>query len=420
MNIRQWIEPTFTQGGFGLEEENQRVTPEGFLAQTDHPFGADPVLDRDFCESQLEIITGVHKSPREAAEALGAKRLAAARFLAEREDPEWLWPFSNPPYLRSEDDIRIARFTGERAEKTRYRKYLAGKYGKKKQSLCGIHFNFSYPQAFLDQLGREGVSADQIYLNLAEKVLAYAWLVVALTAASPLMDASFFGGEMGESQAGRYSSYRCSDRGYWNTFEPVLDFDAIPNYLESMNYYVETGKLYSAAELYYPVRLKPAGVNDLDKLREGVDHIELRMLDVNPLRDEGIDPGDLDFLTLLLLYLTGRPKMDLSVMRQRRAMRNMKQAAAYPLEEVSLFWIDGRIHPLPRLALQILRDMEAVLGEHEAISYQIQKIKEPDRRYTNQILRRYSRDYVGKGLERAQELARPREAAGDSGAGRGL
>ena len=405
MNIRQWIEPTFTQGGFGLEEENQRVTPEGFLAQTDHPFGDDPVLDRDFCESQLEIITGVHHNPRELVKALGDKRREVARFLAGQNTPELLWPFSNPPCLRSEKDIRIAQFVGEKAEKTVYRNYLAGKYGRKKQSLCGIHFNFSYPQAFLDCLREEGVSADQIYLNLAEKLLAYSWLIVALTAASPLMDASFKGGKPGEILAGIYSSYRCSDRGYWNEFEPVLDFDAIPNYLDSMNYYVETGKLYSAAELYYPVRLKPKGTNALDKLREGVNHIELRMLDVNPLRDEGIDPSDLEFLTLLLLYLTARPKMDLSVMRQRRAMRNMKQAASYPLEKVSLFWTDGQMHPLPELALEILADMENVLGAHEAISRQIDKIKDPDRRYASQILDRYGEDYIGGGLARARELA---------------
>ena len=47
MNISQWIEPTITQGRFGLEEENQRVTPEGFLAQTDHPFGDDPGFLRE-------------------------------------------------------------------------------------------------------------------------------------------------------------------------------------------------------------------------------------------------------------------------------------------------------------------------------------------------------------------------------------
>lgn len=58
MNIRQWIEPTFTQGGFGLEEENQRVTLEGFLAQTDHPFGDDPVLDRDFARASWRSLPG--------------------------------------------------------------------------------------------------------------------------------------------------------------------------------------------------------------------------------------------------------------------------------------------------------------------------------------------------------------------------
>ena len=86
-------------------------------------------------------------------------------------------------------------------------------------------------------------------------------------------------------------------------------------------------------------------------------------------------------------------------------MRNMKQAASYPLEKVSLFWTDGQMHPLPELALEILADMENVLGAHEAISRQIDKIKDPDRRYASQILDRYGEDYIGGGLARARELA---------------
>ena len=46
-------------GKFGLERETLRVTPQGYLSQTPHPFPGNPHIDRDFCESQIEIISPI-------------------------------------------------------------------------------------------------------------------------------------------------------------------------------------------------------------------------------------------------------------------------------------------------------------------------------------------------------------------------
>lgn len=70
-----------------------------------------------------------------------------------------------------------------------------------------------------------------------------------------------------------------------------------------MEYYIRTGELREIRELYYPVRLKPKGENSLANLKQGVDHIELRMLDLNPFSPVGISKEDLDFLQLFLFYL---------------------------------------------------------------------------------------------------------------------
>ena len=44
------------QAEFGLERESLRVTVDGTLAQTKHPFPGHRNIDRDFCENQIEII----------------------------------------------------------------------------------------------------------------------------------------------------------------------------------------------------------------------------------------------------------------------------------------------------------------------------------------------------------------------------
>lgn len=65
----------FFEGGFGLERETLRIDENGRLAQTPHH------LQRDFCENQLEIITGVNDSVKNAIEELAEWDLSARKNL---------------------------------------------------------------------------------------------------------------------------------------------------------------------------------------------------------------------------------------------------------------------------------------------------------------------------------------------------
>ena len=89
------------EGHFGLEKESLRVTPEGYLAHTRHPFIDNPNMERDFCENQTELITDVTGSVEEAWENLAALQKKAVKTLLNlKTGKEYLWPFSNPPYVR--------------------------------------------------------------------------------------------------------------------------------------------------------------------------------------------------------------------------------------------------------------------------------------------------------------------------------
>src|SRR5512140_3937104 len=69
-------QPQILQGGRkGVEKESLRVRPDGMLATTPHPTGlgsalTHPHITTDFCESQLELITGVHAGVEECLEEL--------------------------------------------------------------------------------------------------------------------------------------------------------------------------------------------------------------------------------------------------------------------------------------------------------------------------------------------------------------
>ena len=115
---------------FGIERESLRVTSDGKLSQTKHPFFGDPHIDRDFCENQVEIIGDVFNDPADLICQLGGLLNEIDVELVKNN--ELLWAFSNPPKFDSEDEIPVARFHGAQRGKSEYRHYLPEKYGKTK------------------------------------------------------------------------------------------------------------------------------------------------------------------------------------------------------------------------------------------------------------------------------------------------
>ncbi len=102
----------------GLEKEALRVTRDGFFSHTPHPFAGDKYIVRDFCENQTEINTPPMGSPEEAVNSLLFHTKRLKKKLSQLDEPEILWRFSNPPYIRNEEDIPIAQFDGDEREKT--------------------------------------------------------------------------------------------------------------------------------------------------------------------------------------------------------------------------------------------------------------------------------------------------------------
>ena len=295
------IRPFALEGNFGLEREALRVTKNGRMAQTPHPFPPDhPRIVRDFCENQTEINTGVHPTAAEAVAELAAINQMLIKHIAG--SGETLWTNSNPPPIADEDEIVPARFTGHLSGKSAYRAYLAGKYGKRLMAYCGIHVNFSFGERLVSAAG---VDRDELYLHVAAQCVKWGWAIVALTAASP---------------AGQYASVRCSEKGYWNRFVPILDFSSAKAYAKSIARYVQDGLLAAPSELY--------GLNNLLTLAErGVDHIEIRCVDLNPLTGGLVDVRDVEFVHLFMLWCAAQGRETLSAAKQEESVGWFKAAA---------------------------------------------------------------------------------------------
>jgi len=427
----------------GLEKESLRVDRRGRLAQTSHPFPDDAELDVDFSGNQLEFVTDVCDSADEVWEALRRLHGKAARVLEKRETgPEYLWPFSNPPYVQAEGENPPMEFCGEKAWKTAYRNHLRDRYGTQLMLYSGIHFNLSFPEKFWEAIsaigdaGEKRRSADAAYLNLAAWTTRYAWLIVYLFAASSVLDESYFcPGKKDGTPCLKYASPRSSEIGYWNDFEPVLDYRSLEGYVDSILKYTEDGTLMSPAELYYPVRLKSAGLYDLERLRrEGVSHIEIRIIDENPYSEIGIFREDVRFLHLLMVYLASRAPKPFPEGEQLRALRDMKRAALFDdsnclsnglsirenavqaLQEMEEFFErgggftpEGGVAPVAGsapegVAAPVAGSVEWVYIR-EALDFQWRKL-EPGGRPAEIIRDEFRKEYNRKGLELAKAHSR--------------
>ncbi len=408
------------KGSFGLERESLRVTPDGYLAQTPHPFLGDDHIVRDFSENQVEINTPVLDSPVQAVACLEHYDGIIQRKLASQG--ELLWPFSNPPYIRSAADIPVARFEGQEAHKTAYRNYLDDRYGRYKMTFSGIHFNYSFAQELLEaDFAASGQASfadykDRLYLDLAERCVAYGWLMTAVTAASPLMDSSFVekkktGGDLFMG----FSSPRNSELGYWNFFAPILDYASVEAYAASIQRYIDEGLIKYPSELYYPIRIKPRGAYGLDGMRSGnLSHIELRMFDLNPLCRAGVALEDVFFAQLFLVWLASKPAVRLDKKSQVQAVQNFKNASRFDLKTVKIVAPDGEIFTVARAArntIGIMGDFYRSIGAGQdvmdCLEHQYLKFEDGSTRHAYKVRERFSGGFVQKGLE----LARERQAA---------
>lgn len=402
-------------GCFGLEMESLRVNEDGYFSHSPHPFPESENIVRDFCENQTEINTAPTDSARKAVAELTDYYYKVQRSLSERKVKEYLWPFSNPPYIKNEEDIPVAQFDRINVSKTNYRNYLSDRYGRYKMTFSGIHVNYSFHEEILQNSFIKSEEADyqefksQFYVELAEKVCAYGWILVAITAASPVLDSSFVEkGRLGEDVFLGLASVRCSELGYWNYFAPIFNYTNLQTYVDSMREYVEKGWIKAASELYYPVRLKPKGENTLENLlANGVNHIELRMFDLNPLAKAGVEEKDLVFVQLFLAWLAAIPRQPLSEKDQVQAVQNFKNAAHYDLKTVKIVAPNGEVCSVVQAAKSVLSMMREFYQGFSAEVFEIldfeeAKFEDAENRYAWKIREQYGRDYVKEGLKLAK------------------
>ena len=314
MNIQQIIkqhhlELLFQQGSFGIEKESQRVHSDGSIVTSLHPkaFGNrrfHPYIQTDFAESQLELVTPPMKKLEDTLRWLSAIHEVTLRTLPENE---FIFPFSMPAGLPPEEHIKVAQLDNH--EDVAYREHLVQSYGKYKQMVSGIHYNFQIDPKFIEALfhaQNETQSAvdfqNDFYLKIAKNFLRYQWILLYLFSATPTVEEKYFRDNSPLKPHQYVRSLRSGKYGYVNDPKIHVSYDSLQEYVETLEHWVKSGDLIAEKEFYSSVRLRGAK-KARDLLEKGIQYLEFRLFDLNPFAPYGMELTDAKFIHYFILLM---------------------------------------------------------------------------------------------------------------------
>ncbi|MFN3631002.1 MAG: glutamate--cysteine ligase [Casimicrobiaceae bacterium] len=375
----------------GIEKESLRALPSGKLALTPHPTGlgsalTHPSITTDYSESQLELITGVHTS----VEACLAELTEIHRFVytvLAREGEEMLWVASMPCQLPNEEAIPLGYYGTSNIGRAKsvYRMGLGHRYGRRMQTICGIHYNWSLPG--LD-------NAD--YFALIRNFRRHAPVLLYLFGASPAVCPSFVEGRPhnlislpgGAMYLPWATSLRMGRLGYQSEAQASLavSYDSLEQYADSLHEaltvpypayeaigirnlggeynQLSTTLLQIENEFYSTIRPKRTirpGERPLHALRErGVEYVEVRLMDLNPFETVGIDAPTMRFLDLFLLHCHLTPSPPDTPEEIVAMALNQRRTAAHGREPGFTLMRDGVEVSLVDWAAELVTQLEPI------------------------------------------------------------
>jgi glutamate--cysteine ligase len=369
----------------GLEKESLRVQRDGKLALTPHPKAlgsalTHPHITTDYSESQLELITGVHGSVAACLDELTEVHQYTVRSLHNGD--EMMWASSMPCGLPSDETIPIGMYGSSNVGRAKsvYRIGLGHRYGRRMQTISGIHYNWSLP----------GVDNDG-YFALIRNFRRHAFLLLTLFGASPAVCSSFVAGRTHELQAlgttgSLYMPYgttlRMGRLGYQSEAQASLkvSYNGLEGYAASLHdalsrpwpayeaigirnpggdyNQLSTSLLQIENEFYGTIRPKRViypGERPLHALRErGVEYVEVRLLDLNPFEPIGIDADTLRFIDVFLLHCLLSESAPDTPAEIEELAHNQQQTAARGREPGVCLQRDGAEVPLAEWGMEII------------------------------------------------------------------
>ncbi|MCH7344550.1 glutamate--cysteine ligase [Pelomonas sp. CA6] len=378
----------------GVEKESLRATAQASLALTPHPacLGSaltHPAVTTDFSESQLELITGVHASADDCVRELTELHQGVYRCLG----PELMWVSSMPCALPTDETIPLGRYGSSNIGRAKsvYRMGLGHRYGRRMQTISGIHYNWSLP----------GLGNDD-YFALIRNFRRHSFLLLTLFGASPALCSSFVQGRehelqpLGSSLHMPYgTSLRMGRLGYQSDAQSSLavSYNGLEGYAASLQEaltrpypayeaigvrnpggeynQLSTTLLQIENEFYGTIRPKRtirSGERPLHALRErGVEYVEVRCMDLDPFEPVGISASTMRFLDLFLLHCWLSDSPPDSPQEIAALARNQQRTAAAGREPGLMLERQGGEQSLRDWGLELLAQIQPIAARVDAL-----------------------------------------------------
>ena len=425
----------------GIEKEGLRVNPQGSISQTGHPSALGSALTHshittDYSEALLEFITPVFKESGDALKFLEQLHNYTFQNLGE----EQLWAASMPCEIANDDAIQIARYGSSNVGRLKYiyRIGLEHRYGKMMQAIAGIHYNFSLPETLWPVLQELQGNKDDLqqfrssgYFTLIRNFRRYSWLLLYLFGASPALSSSFMGGREHDLEQWDAktlyrpyaTSLRMSDLGYSNKAQADLNicFNHLDTYIQTLTQAINTpypayeqlgvktesgykqlnSNVLQIENEYYsdirPKRVALSGEKPVHALTDrGVEYIEVRNTDINPMLPLGIDQQQADFLDAFLVTCLLSDTSEVSTHECDLINQNNNLVGNRGREPGLTLTRDDHQISVPEWGAMILEDvtkaaalLDQISGDNrhtEAVTAQQQKLNNPSLTPSAQIL----------------------------------
>mgnify|MGYP000627300130 CR=1 FL=1 len=428
----------------GIEKESLRITPDGELSQEEHPKSlgstlTHPRITTDYSEALLEFIT----EPLGDVKALLQQLDDIHRFTYANIDSETLWVSSMPCMLSGNENIPVGLYGSSNIGrmKTVYRLGLGERYGRLMQTIAGIHYNFSLPDAFWEHLHAEEQSdlslqdfKTQRYFDLIRNFRRYFWILIYLFGAAPAVCRSFvrdqehqlepYGDDKHSLHLPYGTSLRMGNLGYQSAAQEklIVCYNNLGTYIRTLcnaitdehpdyssiglkaddggHKQLNTSLLQIENEFYSTIRPKrtsQSGETALNALADrGVEYIEVRCVDLNPYEPLGINEEQIRFLDSFLMYCLYKDSPATDKQEFHNVLENQTRIVARGRDpELKLLCGDGE-RDMRQWATEILGEMGAAAelldqaygsSEHaDSLAAQADKLENPDTTPSARIL----------------------------------
>lgn len=350
--LPSWFSPTLLSSTLrGIEKEGLRMQPDGYSAKTPHPSAlgsklTHPNITTDYSENLLELIT---KPCASIDEAFATLKTLHQVVVDAMDDDEIIWPLSMPCMLSDDDaDIPLADYGTSNVGrlKTLYRAGLGVRYGRKMQTIAGLHYNLSFGNDLFQAWFKENSDGafldfkNDKYLALIRNFKRLTPMILYFFGASPSVCACFVKNKthhlspLTNANATYYAPYATSLRmgklGYTNSVQDNLDirYNRLDEYISALKSATKTpytpfskigidnkngnpiqinDHILQIENEYYsvirPKQVAKSGENPSQALQNrGIGYVEFRAIDLNPYVDVGIEKHSACFLEMCALY----------------------------------------------------------------------------------------------------------------------